>query len=90
MKDFSSFILPPSSFIYGGGVWESNPPEPALTVSQTVLKTAPDTSRDAPPFLRQEKKLRAQLEICQEQIKSGANKFSLNQECKRDFEIVID
>ena len=28
---------------FGGGVWESNPPEPALTGSRTVLKTAPVT-----------------------------------------------
>jgi len=34
----------------GGGVSESNQPEPALTVSQTVLKTAPFTGTDAPPF----------------------------------------
>ena len=33
----------------GGGVWESNPPENALTPSPTVLKTAPITGKDAPP-----------------------------------------
>ena len=33
----------------GGGVWESNPPEHALTGSLTVLKTAPFTGKDAPP-----------------------------------------
>ncbi|MDQ3220825.1 MAG: hypothetical protein M3Q26_08790, partial [Acidobacteriota bacterium] len=30
--------------------WESNPPELALTISQTVLKTAPITGQVAPPF----------------------------------------
>jgi hypothetical protein len=34
----------------GGGVWESNPPAPALTGAQTVLKTAPLTRTDAPPL----------------------------------------
>src|SRR5918992_4650627 len=47
----SSFILPPSSFVFGGGVWESNPPAPALTGALTVLKTAPLTRTDAPPFV---------------------------------------
>ena len=33
----------------GGGVWESNPPELALTISLTVLKTAPFTGTVSPP-----------------------------------------
>ena len=33
----------------GGGVSESNQPKTALTISQTVLKTAPFTGTDAPP-----------------------------------------
>ena len=41
--------LSPVTVFIGGGVWESNPPEPVLTVSQTVLKTAPFTRTDAPP-----------------------------------------
>src|ERR1700755_1628969 len=36
---------------FGGGVWESNPPAPALTVALTVLKTAPLTRTGAPPSL---------------------------------------
>src|SRR5690349_18319806 len=50
IKPIFAFCLFTFAFDYGGGVWESNPPEPALTVSQTVLKTAPDTSQDAPPL----------------------------------------
>src|ERR671917_74653 len=34
---------------FGGGVWESNPPGPALTNPRTVLKTAPLTRTGAPP-----------------------------------------
>lgn len=45
----SSFRLHPSSMLFGGGVWESNPPAPALTGALTVLKTAPFTRTDAPP-----------------------------------------
>ena len=45
--------IPKSKFrnLLGGGVWESNPPEHALTYSQTVLKTAPITGKDAPPLI---------------------------------------
>src|SRR3982751_6780871 len=40
--------LQPAS-VFGGGVWESNPPGPALATPQTVLKTAPITGRVSPP-----------------------------------------
>jgi len=39
--------------LFGGGVWESNPPELALAISLTVLKTAPFTGTVSPPKNRQ-------------------------------------
>src|SRR5204863_10075043 len=43
-----------SAISVGGGVWESNPPAPALTGALTVLKTAPLTRADAPPLHRRD------------------------------------
>ncbi len=45
-----AFLLFTFALTIGGGVWESNPPRPALTVPLTVLKTAPFTRTDAPPL----------------------------------------
>src|SRR5438105_15762516 len=50
----------------GGGVWESNPPAPALTGALTVLKTAPLTRTGAPPRRRgRERTLSGRSAACQ-------------------------
>lgn len=66
----------------GGGVSESNRPKIALTISQTVLKTAPFTGTDAPPKKNVQSNRKFFTKICQVFFNTFAKKSSTGTSCR--------